>query len=1067
MKVASLLSATLAFGLTLPAAATTPISTWGTTITVSNETYILTADLVDAAQGTDDFAIRVAPGVNDVVIDGNGFLIDGRDASGLADDDIGIELVGTAASPIRNVHIHDMAFTDLGNAVYGQDDLCQITVESCAFTLINDWSAIEFITLTPGAALQWVTIRANWIRDSAAFPVKLFNYANAGAGSAAMAHLYVVGNVIHDNRRSVTHPENWNAAIGFRHGASDLRVWDNVVLTNDGLAGLFIGSNDVAGDVYDDVSIRGNHFGGSAGNIRAPSGTVLASGMTLQQVTTTSGDFSTWAVSGNYLYGNALRGVDLIPGSGPSPLPTSGNWWGEDGTLSGTYANGANNATDPSPLDLPDGAIARPDRAGIDRSLAETGGYLAHVVLLNQNNGGPGIRGFDVDYDFDPNLVFERTVEGPFLRRQFPTTTFFDVARIGGAGNERTSSAAILGGAAPLAVGNGALVLSIFRAGAEDLAAADDYELDNLLVRDPLNGPLGVAGLDDADRRIDATDPGVTLALTGGDDCIASPTVSIDVAAGDNYALEDVLYRFRKVSIDPGCWTPLVLDAAGTSTGPSPVVVAFGSGDGQYVFEARVTDDAGNFAVGSLTVTYDTTPPADFAGSTSALAVPGPGSPTAEEVLVSWNGSYESGGDLRLRYLPYGGANGNFAYPEYDDLAPVPGPHFPGPAEGIEIDIPDVGAGSFTIPFLIAERSYYYYVIYVIDCAGNPSPGTGASARANALSYYLGDWDPAVTPACAGSPAYASGNGEVDFCDLIGLSATFGTVFGQPAFVNYADIGPTVPGPGVLDLPATDNAIDFEDLILFAIDFGNVAPLAGDVVLGDEAPGTVALLIEPAASERTGILTIRLRLAGNGREVKGFEAVLEAAAGLRFAGARPGPALGDGAFFRVLDRGERVSVNAAALAGRFRGTGVVAELDYEFDGFLQPATGIAVAGAKIRDAANQELAGTATTGVGEPAAGSGAAPPLATAFSVPAPNPARASVILRFTLARPAAAALRIYDTAGRLVRTVTDAPFAAGGSSVTWDGRSDAGDPAPNGIYFVEFTGGGVRAVHKLILVR
>lgn len=1059
MKVASLFSALLVLSFALPAAATTPIGTWGATVTLSNETYILTADLVDAAQGTNDFAIRVAPGVSNVVIDGNGFLIDGRDASGPADDDTGIELVGTAASPIRNVRIHNLVFTDLGNAVYGQDDLCQITVEDCEFTAINDWSAVEFITQTPGAVLQWITIRENWIHEAAAFPVKLFNYANAGAGTATMAHLYVVGNSIHDNRRSVAHPENWNAAIGFRHGGSDLRVWDNVVLTNDGLSGLFIGSNDVPGDVYDEVSIRGNHFAASAFNIQAPSGTVLASGITLEQVTTTSGDFSTWIVSGNYLYGNALSGIDLIAGIGPAPLPANGNWWGEDGTVTGTYGNGANNATDASPLDLPDGVIARPDRAGIDRSLADTGGYLAHVVLLNQNNGTSGIRGFDLDYDFGPNLVFQRTVEGPFLRRQFAVTTFFDVPRIGGSGNERTSSGAILGGGAPLAVGNGALAFSVFRAGAEDLAAADDYEIDNLLLRDPLNAPLAIAGVDGADRRIDATDPVAGLAVTGGDDCVATPAISIDVAASDNHALEDVLYRFHKVSLDEGCWTPLVLDAAGTSVGPLPVVVTFGSGDGQYVFEARATDDAGNFAVLALTVTYDTTPPADFAGTTTAVAVPGPASPALEEVEVSWNGNYETGGDLRLRYLPYGGANGNFAYPEYDDQAPVPGPHFPGPSEGIEIDIPDLATGSTTIPYLLAERSFYYYVIYVIDCAGNPSPGTGASARANALSYYLGDWDPAATPACAGSPAYASGNGEVNFCDLIGLSATFGTVFGNPGFVNYADIGPTVPGPGVLDLPATDDVIDFEDLILFAINFGNVSPLGGDVVLGEEAPGTVALRVEPAARECDGILTVRLRLAGNGHEVKGFAAVLEHGAGLRFAGARPGPALGDGAFFRVLDRGAQVSVNAAALAGLFRGSGVVAELDYEIAG---TATGIEVVATRIRDVANRELAGTVTTGIGTPVAA-----PLATIFHSPAPNPARGSVTLRFTLDRPAAATLRVYDTAGRLVRTVTSAPFPAGESSATWDGRHDAGDPAPNGIYFVEFAGGGALAVHKLILVR
>jgi hypothetical protein len=568
-----------------------------------------------------------------------------------------------------------------------------------------------------------------------------------------------------------------------------------------------------------------------------------------------------------------------------------------------------------------------------------------------------------------------------------------------------------------------------------------------------------VVGTDPADRRIDATDPGVGLVATAGDDCVATPTISIDVTASDNYALEDVLYRFYKVSLDPGCWTPVALDVAGTSAGPLPVVVSFASGDGQYVFEARVTDDAGNFFVGTLAVTYDTTPPPDFAGTTAALAVPGPGSPALEEVTVSWNGSFEAGGDLRLRYLPYGGASGSFAYPEYDDDAPVPGPHFPSSTEGIEIDLADVAVGSVTIPYLIAERSYYYYVIYVIDCAGNPSPGTGPSAQANALSYYLGDWDPAVTPGCAGSPFYASGNGEVNFCDLIGFSATFGTVNGNPGFVNHADIGPTVPGPGVLDLPTTDNVIDFEDLILFAINFGNVAPFGEDIVLGEEAPGSVALVLEPAASERDGILTVRLRLAGNGREVKGCEAVLAPGAGLRFRTARPGPALAAGAFFRALEHGEKLSVNAAALGGLFRGSGIVAEIDYEITG---EATGVEIAATKIRDVENRELAGTVTTAIDSPATA-----PMATSFRAPAPNPARGSATLSFTLERPAPATLRVYDTAGRLVRTLASGPFPAGESRATWDGRSDAGEPAPNGIYFVEFAGGDVRAVHKLILVR
>ncbi len=1062
MKLAvRLVAASLLLGAALPASATTPISSWGTTITVSNETYVLTADLIDAAQGSDDFAIGIAPGVSDVIIDGAGFLIDGRDTAGAADDDIGIAMVGNSGAPIRNVTVRNVRFTDIGNAVFGQDDLCLVTIEDCEFFTVNDWSAIEFITLTAGAELKWITVRENWIHDSAVFPIKFFNYANAGAGVAVMQHVYVVGNVIHDNARSTTHPENWNGAIGFRHGAEDVRVWDNVVIHNDGLAGLFLGSNDVAGDVFDGVSIRGNHFSAATGNIRAPSGTVVASGITLHQVTTTSGDFSTWAVSGNYLYQNANRGIDLIPGGGPAPLPTNDNWWGEDGTIAGTYGNGASNATDASPLDLADGILASPDAAGIDRALSDVDGYLAQVVLLNQDDGVPGIRGFDVDYDFAASLALLRTIEGPFLRLQYPTTTFFDVPRIGGSGNQRTASGAVLGGGAPLAIGNGALAISIFRATAEDLGAGDDYTIDAVLLRDPLNVPLAVLGDDDANRPVDDTDPTAGVAYTGGGNgCFNTPMASIDVTADDNLALEDILYRFYKASLDPGCFVPVALDLNGTGYGPSPTVVTFADGDGVYLFEVRASDDAGNWTTASITLTYDTTPPADFAGATGAVAVPGPGTPAAEEVLVSWNGSFEAGGDLRLRYLPYGGAVGNYAYPEYDDAAPTPGPHYPGPGEGTEIDIPDVATGSVTIPYLLAERSYYYYVVYVIDCAGNPSPGVAGSARGSALSYYLGDWDPNTTPACAGSPQYASGNGEVDFCDLIGLSATFGTGDGQPGYQNFADIGPTTPGPGVLDLPATDNVIDFEDLILFAINFGNVAPLGGDIVLGEEAPGVIGFVLEPSAGDRDEHLIVHLTLTGNAREVKGFEAVVGHAPGLRFVAARPGPLLGEEVFFRGLERGNTVSVNAAVLTGTFVGSGVVAELEYQI---LDPGdTSVEVVGAKVRDTTNRELGGMVTTGIEAPEVA-----PAATIFHAPAPNPAFGSVALRLTLAQPAVARVRIIDATGRVVRTLADGPLTAGDQELIWNGRNDAGLPAPNGIYLVEFAAGANRSVHKLMLVR
>ncbi len=47
---------------------------------------------------------------------------------------------------------------------------------------------------------------------------------------------------------------------------------------------------------------------------------------------------------------------------------------------------------------------------------------------------------------------------------------------------------------------------------------------------------------------------------------------------------------------------------------------------------------------------------------------------------------------------------------------------------------------------------------------------------------------------------------------------------------------------------------------------------------------------------------------------------------------------------------------------------------------------------------------------------------------------------------------LKIYDSTGRLVRTVELGPHEPGRDSYTWDGRDDSGKDLPEGVYSVEF---------------
>ena len=63
---------------------------------------------------------------------------------------------------------------------------------------------------------------------------------------------------------------------------------------------------------------------------------------------------------------------------------------------------------------------------------------------------------------------------------------------------------------------------------------------------------------------------------------------------------------------------------------------------------------------------------------------------------------------------------------------------------------------------------------------------------------------------------------------------------------------------------------------------------------------------------------------------------------------------------------------------------------------------------------------------------------------------------------------LRIYDVAGRLVRTLLDEDRPAGyGQFVIWDGDDSAGHRLASGIYFYRLESHGVDATRKLVVMK
>ena len=94
--------------------------------------------------------------------------------------------------------------------------------------------------------------------------------------------------------------------------------------------------------------------------------------------------------------------------------------------------------------------------------------------------------------------------------------------------------------------------------------------------------------------------------------------------------------------------------------------------------------------------------------------------------------------------------------------------------------------------------------------------------------------------------------------------------------------------------------------------------------------------------------------------------------------------------------------------------------------------------------------------------------PGATLFALapPLPNPAGASVEIRFSLAAPAHATLAVYDVSGRRVTTLLSGLTPAGPHRVLWDASDERGGRVPAGVYFLRLAAAGKTLVRNVVVM-
>jgi hypothetical protein len=511
---------------------------------------------------------------------------------------------------------------------------------------------------------------------------------------------------------------------------------------------------------------------------------------------------------------------------------------------------------------------------------------------------------------------------------------------------------------------------------------------------------------------------------------------------------------FQVIDYGGGAWSvdESMLGHACGATGSGTLFTMYvGSGEAAgtgtiTVDSVRVRDCANNPVPGdagaAALVPIDNTPPA---GVTSLVA----------HQVLSANDTTRGTTGIAVTFTPPGDGSrvevyrrGFGNYPEYDD-GTTPGSVPPPPA------YPPVGwaltgvtaSGQADDP---GVRDYWYYVAYAIDGCGNAS---ASSMSGGALDYHLGDVHDGV--------ADCAGDNRVKMSDISFLGAHYGVALGEPDALACLDIGPTANG-WVDGLPQTDDRIDFEDLILFAINFGQARGPGLASRLAPATPRGTSLRLEVPGLPAIGETFDALLILDGGGDVQGLSAKLDYdPAVVEPVGVTKGALLarqsGPGAVFTPAPG----SIDAVVLG---RGKGLVGSGELAHVVFRVLAAGdprISLGTVDARDQVNRPV-------TLEPIASmNGPAPPERLMLAAGYPNPFEHIATIAFGLPRRGIVSLTVFDLQGRTVRHLMDGAAEAGWTRVRWDGRGDNGRLLASGAFVIRLAADG-RAITKSIrLVR
>jgi len=83
------------------------------------------------------------------------------------------------------------------------------------------------------------------------------------------------------------------------------------------------------------------------------------------------------------------------------------------------------------------------------------------------------------------------------------------------------------------------------------------------------------------------------------------------------------------------------------------------------------------------------------------------------------------------------------------------------------------------------------------------------------------------------------------------------------------------------------------------------------------------------------------------------------------------------------------------------------------------------------------------------------------------PNPFNPTTTINFQTPKASDVTMLVYNTLGQKVKTLVNENMPIGKHTVVWDGRNDAGQMLPTGMYFYTLKAGSTSLTKKMLLVK